>query len=113
MKLIFKGKNAIVAGASGGMGLEISKILSKNNINVLMLDIQNPGKTFLSNNVNCIYKKVDVTNFNKDKQFINKKGMKEYYLKDKKIVKIKSSIKPVIPKVGDIVSSSTCVDNSS
>ena len=54
MKLIFKGKNAIVAGASGGMGLEISKILSKNNIKVLMLDIQNPGKTFLSNNVNCI-----------------------------------------------------------
>ena len=37
-----------------------------------MLDIQNPGKTFLSNNVNCIYKKVDVTNFNKLKSIIEK-----------------------------------------
>ena len=80
MKLIFKGKNAIVAGASGGMGLEISKILSKNNIKVLMLDIQNPGKTFLSNNVNCIYKKVDVTNFNKLKSIIEK-----YFIKYKSI----------------------------
>ncbi len=80
MKLIFKGKNAIVAGASGGMGLEISKILSKNNINVLMLDIKNPGKTFLSDNVNCIYKKVDVTNFKKLKSIIEK-----YFIKHKSI----------------------------
>ena len=36
MELIYKGKNAIVTGASGGMGLEISKMLSENNINVLM-----------------------------------------------------------------------------
>jgi NAD(P)-dependent dehydrogenase (short-subunit alcohol dehydrogenase family) len=72
MKLIFKGKNAIVAGASGGMGLEISKILSKNNINVLMLDIQSPGKSFLSDNINCIFKKVDVTNLKKLRSIIEK-----------------------------------------
>ena len=77
MKLIFKGKNAIVAGASGGMGLEISKILSKNNINVLMLDIQSPGKSFLSDNINCIYKKVDVTNLKKLRSII-KKYFKKY-----------------------------------
>ena len=62
MELTNKGKNAIVTGASGGMGLEISKMLSENNINVLMLDIQSPSKSYLSENVNCIYKKVDITN---------------------------------------------------
>ena len=29
MELIYKGKNAIVTGASGGMGLAISKMLSE------------------------------------------------------------------------------------
>ena len=48
MELIYKGKNAIVTGASGGIGLEVSKMLSENNINVLMLDIQNPKKSFLT-----------------------------------------------------------------
>ena len=55
MVLTYKGKNAIVTGASGGMGLEISKMLSENNINVLMLDIQSPSRSFLSENINCIY----------------------------------------------------------
>ena len=32
MKLDFKGKAAVITGASGGMGLEISKKLSQNNI---------------------------------------------------------------------------------
>ena len=72
MELAYKGKNAIVTGASGGMGLEISKMLSENNINVLMLDIQSPSKSFLSENVNCIYKKVDVTNLRKLKSIIEK-----------------------------------------
>ena len=36
MELAYKGKNAIVTGASGGMGLEISKMLSENNIKVLI-----------------------------------------------------------------------------
>ena len=72
MELIYKGKNAIVTGASGGMGLEISKMLSENNINVLMLDIQNPSKSFLNENINCTYKKVDVTNLRKLKSIIQK-----------------------------------------
>jgi len=40
MKLDFKGKTAVITGASGGMGLEISKKLSQNNISVLMLDLK-------------------------------------------------------------------------
>ena len=46
MKLSFKGKSAVVTGASGGMGLKISEKLSKNNISVLMLDLQSPNKNF-------------------------------------------------------------------
>ena len=80
MKLAYKGKNAIVTGASGGMGLEISKMLSENNINVLMLDIQSPSKSYLSENVNCIYKKVDITNLRKLKSIIEK-----YFKKNKSV----------------------------
>ena len=32
MKLDYKGKSAIITGASGGMGLEISKKLSQNDL---------------------------------------------------------------------------------
>jgi len=71
MKLSFKGKTAIVTGASGGMGLEVSKKLSENNIHVLMLDLQNPSREFLLKNKNCHFKKVDVTNFKKMKKFID------------------------------------------
>ena len=71
MKLNFKGKSAVITGASGGMGLEISKRLSKNNISVLMLDLQSPKKDFLKKNKNCVFKKVDVTNFNKMKSLID------------------------------------------
>ena len=63
MKLNFKGKTAVITGASGGMGLEMSKKLSQNNISVLMLDLKSPGKEFLDNNRKCEFKKVDVTNF--------------------------------------------------
>ena len=80
MELTYKGKNAIVTGASGGMGLEVSKMLSENNINVLMLDIQSPSKSFLSENINCIYKKVDVTNLRKLKSIIEK-----YFKKNKSV----------------------------
>ena len=80
MKLTFKGNTAIVTGACGGMGLEISNILSKNNISVLMLDLQRPPKNFLSKNKNCQFKKIDVTNFKKLKSIINK-----FYKKNKKI----------------------------
>ena len=65
MKLSFKGKSAIVTGACGGMGLEISNKLSENNISVLMLDLRSPNKEFLLKNRNCHFKKVDVTNFKK------------------------------------------------
>ena len=71
MKLSFKGKTAIVTGASGGMGLEVSKKLSENNIHVLMLDLQSPSRAFLLKNKNCYFKKVDVTNFKKTKKFID------------------------------------------
>ena len=63
MKLNYKGKSAIITGASGGMGLEISKKLSQNDIAVLMLDLKSPGKKFLGHYKNCEFKKVDVTNF--------------------------------------------------
>tara|TARA_Y100000590_G_scaffold244093_1_gene274364 strand:- start:785 stop:1540 length:756 start_codon:yes stop_codon:yes gene_type:complete len=72
MKLLFKGKNAIITGASGGMGLQISKMLSKNDVNVLMLDIQSPSKTFLNENENCSFEKVDVTNIKRLKIVIDK-----------------------------------------
>ena len=80
MKLFYRGKNAIVTGASGGMGLEISKMLSENNINVLMLDVKSPGKTFLNKNENCTFAKVDATNFKKFKSIIEK-----FYKKNKTI----------------------------
>ena len=80
MKLSYKGKSAVVTGASGGMGLEISKKLSQNNISVLMLDLQNPSKDFLNIIKNCQFKKVDVTNFNKMKSHID-----AFYKKQKSI----------------------------
>ena len=72
MKLTYKGKSAIVTGGCGGMGLEVSKNLSKSNISVLMIDLKNPPKDFLKNNQNCTYKKIDVTNFKKLKISIEK-----------------------------------------
>ena len=80
MKLNFKGKSAVITGASGGMGLEISKSLSKNGISVLMLDINAPEKSFLEKNQNCVYKKVDVTNLKNLKSKINL-----FYKKNKRI----------------------------
>ena len=71
MKLSFKGKSAVITGASGGMGLEISKKLSENNISVLMLDLQSPSKDFLLKNKNCVFKQVDVTDFKKLKSHID------------------------------------------
>lgn len=61
IKLTFNGKSAIVTGAAGGMGLEISSKLSQNNIQVLMLDLRSPSKDFLINNINCSFQKVDTT----------------------------------------------------
>ena len=72
MQLSYKGKSAIITGASGGMGLEISKRLSQNNISVLMLDLKKPSNDFLKKNKNCEFKKVDVTNFKLMKTQIEK-----------------------------------------
>ena len=80
MRLTFKGKSAIVTGACGGMGLEISKNLSNNNVLVLMVDLKEPPKGFLKDNKNCTYKKIDVTNFNKLKT-----SMEKFYKKNKQI----------------------------
>ena len=80
MQLSYKGKSAIITGASGGMGLEISKKLSQNNISVLMLDLKKPNNDFLKKNKNCEFKKVDVTNFKLMKTHIDK-----FYEKNKRI----------------------------
>ena len=62
MKLNFKGKTAIVTGASGGMGLETVDKLCLSGIKVLMLDIKEPPKKYLKNK-KISFLKVDVTNF--------------------------------------------------
>ena len=80
MKLSYKGKSAIITGASGGIGLEISKKLSQNHISVLMLDLKSPSYDFLKKNKNCEFKKVDVTNFKSMKTHIDK-----FYKKNKSI----------------------------
>jgi NADP-dependent 3-hydroxy acid dehydrogenase YdfG len=80
MELNYKGKSAVITGASGGMGLEVSKKLSQNDITVLMLDLKSPGKKFLDDNKKCEFKKVDVTNFKKLKLHIE-----NFYKKNKRI----------------------------
>ena len=80
MQLNFKGKSAVITGASGGMGLEVSKSLSKSGISVLMLDVKAPDKSFLEKNQNCVFKKVDVTNLKKLKSEID-----HFYKKNKSI----------------------------
>jgi 3-oxoacyl-[acyl-carrier protein] reductase len=80
MKLDYKGRSAVITGASGGMCLEISKKLSQNDITVLMLDLKSPGKKFLDDNISCQFKKVDVTNFKSLKLHIE-----AFYKKNKSI----------------------------
>ena len=80
MILNFRGKSAVVTGASGGMGLEISKTLSENGILVLMIDIKAPEKSFLEKNQNCIFKKADVRNLKSLKSKIDL-----FYKKNKRI----------------------------
>ena len=72
MKLTYKGKSAIVTGACGGMGLETTKKLLQNNINILMLDIKKPPKNFLNKYPKANFKQIDITNFKKLKKIINK-----------------------------------------
>jgi len=69
MKLNFKGKTAIVTGASGGMGLKTVDNLSLLGIKILMLDIKEPPKKYLKNK-KISFRKVDVTNFKDLKKYI-------------------------------------------
>ena len=64
MKLSFKGKSAVITGASGGMGIECVKKLNKAGLNILMLDIKNPPANLLKKNKKIEFKKVDVTDLN-------------------------------------------------
>jgi len=80
MILNYKGKNAIVAGACGGMGLEITKKLVKSKIITLMLDVNLPPKGFLNNNKFVYFKKIDLTNYFKLKKIID-----NFFLKYKSI----------------------------
>ena len=79
MKLNFKGKTAIVTGASGGMGLKTVDKLCSSGIKVLMLDIKEPPKKYLKNK-NIKFSKLDVT-----KLTDLKKAIENFYLKHKSI----------------------------
>ena len=74
MKLIFKGKVAIVTGGSGGIGLDVSKKLAKLKIKVLILDINKPN---ISKNKFIYFEQVDLTNENEINQAISKFIKKE------------------------------------
>ena len=69
MKLIFKGKVAVVTGGSGGIGLDVSKKLAKLKIKVLILDINKPK---VSKNKFIYFEKVDLSNENEINQAISK-----------------------------------------
>ena len=74
MKLIFKGKVAVVTGGSGGIGLDVSKKLAKLKIKVLILDINKPN---ISKNKFIYFEKVNLSNENEINQAINKFIKKE------------------------------------
>ena len=80
MKLSFKGKTAIVTGASGGIGIECVKKLQKNGLKILMLDLKSPPTNFLKKFKKINFNKIDETNFFELKKTINK-----FYLKNKAI----------------------------
>ena len=75
MKLNFKGKTAVVTGASCGMGLNTVDKLCKSGIKVLMIDINEPPKKYLAKK-NITFERIDVTNFTNLKKTIDK-----FYLK--------------------------------
>ena len=69
MKLIFKGKVAVVTGGSGGIGLDVSKKLAKLKIKVLILDINKPK---ISKNKFIYFEQVDLSNEKEINQAIGK-----------------------------------------
>jgi NAD(P)-dependent dehydrogenase (short-subunit alcohol dehydrogenase family) len=63
----FKGKVVLLTGASGGMGEEIARQLSKEGSNLAIFarrenQLKKLSEEFSKNNIKCIYKKCDVTN---------------------------------------------------
>ena len=102
MKLIFKGKVAVVTGGSGGIGLDVSKKLAKLKIKVLILDIKKPKN---SKNKFIYFQQVDLSNEKEINQAIDKFIKKEkridyivnaagvlWFDKDLGIEKIKTNI---------------------
>ena len=102
MKLIFKGKVAVVTGGSGGIGLDVSKKLAKLKIKVLILDINKPK---ISKNKFIYFEQVDLSNENEINQaigtFIKKEKSIDYIVnaagvlwfdKDLSLEKIKTNI---------------------
>ena len=79
MKLKFKGKTAVVTGASGGMGLVTVDKLCTSGIKVLMIDIKEPPIKYLKNR-KIFFEKIDVTDFSSLKKTIDK-----FYKKNKSI----------------------------
>ena len=68
MELKFKGKTAVITGASGGMGLATVDKLYLLGIKILMIDIKKPPKKYLKNK-KISFKRTDVTNFSNLKKF--------------------------------------------
>ena len=79
MELNFKGKTAVVTGASGGMGLKTVDKLCSSGIKILMLDIKEPPKKYLKNQ-NIKFSKLDMTKLSD-----LKKAIENFYLKHKSI----------------------------
>ena len=79
MKLNFKGKTAVVTGASGGMGLATVDRLYLSGLKVLMIDIKKPPLKYLKNK-KISFAELDVTNFSS-----LKKILENFYTKNKRI----------------------------
>jgi 3-oxoacyl-[acyl-carrier protein] reductase len=74
MKLIFKGRTAIVTGGSGGIGLDVCKKLAKLKIKTLILDINSPK---IKKNKFIFFEKVDLANLKEINTAITKFIKKE------------------------------------